>query len=274
MAKSSQQDAVRLKAQQLRQEQARKDRTATIIVISVVSVLVLAIVAAVGVVVARQIAADRAARNVDPTTVFGQYADAQPITYSHLGVGKVDPALPTLVEYFDYSCYGCVNLDSAIGTALSDGAKAGEYNIEFRSVRTHNAAYQEAATAASLTVANAAPDQWVAFHHALMSYYLTQQQAGNGTIVNDASKSAAQVKVIAAEVGVPQEVIDTFPVGAVAATYLDKASAAWTALEVEGREQTATPEFVHDGKVIAYSGTTGVEVVNSIRSAMGLDPLS
>ena len=45
--------------------------------------------------------------------------------------------------------------------------------------------------------------------------FRAQCQASNGTVVQNLDASWKQVKVIAAEVGVPSDVIDTFPVNAV-----------------------------------------------------------
>ncbi len=275
--KPSSSDAVRLKAQKMREEQAKKDRRILIAIISTVVVLVVAIGGAVAFVISQQVAKEKEAARVDPASVFGDFAGGAPITFSHLGVGKVDDALPTLTEYFDYSCAACTQLDSVIGSALSEGAANGEYNIEFRSVRTHNAAYQESATAASLYVANVAPDQWLDFHHALMAYFLAQAKSGDGTVVNDVDASNAQVRVIAAEVGVPEDLIANMPVGAVAASYLDAASTAWAQTEVAGRStdasgkiQRGTPEFVTNGTKINLQGETAEDVVASVKAAMGL----
>ena len=77
--KSAKKDAVRLKAQQMRQAQERADRRTRIIVISVVTVVVLAVVASVAYVILRQRAIIEEARNVDPASVLGDYADGRPI---------------------------------------------------------------------------------------------------------------------------------------------------------------------------------------------------
>ena len=107
--------------------------------------------------------------------------------------------------------------------------------------------YLKPATGASLVVAQKAPDKWVEFHHALLAYFRTQFQAGNGTVVQNLDASWKQVKQIATEVGVPADVIATFPVNAVE-PYLEASSNAWKNASVDGREpnKLGTPELVKD----------------------------
>lgn len=262
--------SVREKAQAMRAEQAKKDRKILIGIIAAVSVIVVAVIATVAVIISKQVAEESEARNVDPAAVFGDYAEAAPILFSSKGVGQTDPTVPTLVEYFDYSCHACANIDVALGEALTEGAKKGEYNLEFRSVETVAAPYQYAATGASLVVAKDAPEQWVDFHHALFAYYNSQHKAGNGSVVGDDRKSADQVKEIAKTVNVPADVINKFPHPVVAEDYLAKATKAWFDAKPEGRDKTATPEFVSNNKVVNIEGTTVLEYLESLRKGMGL----
>ena len=92
------------------------------------------------------------------------------------------------------------------------------------------------AASASLVVAQKAPDKWVDFHHALLAYFRSQFQASNGTVVQNLDASWKQVKVIATEVGVPSDVIDTFPVNAVD-DYLKASTTAWQ--DVDKRQVVA-----------------------------------
>ncbi|ERH33464.1 thioredoxin domain-containing protein [Schaalia sp. HMT-877] len=264
--KSAKKDAVRLKAQQMRQAQERADRRTRIIVISVVTVVVLAVVASVAYVILRQRAIIEEARNVDPASVLGDYADGRPIVVGPNGVGQADPSLPTLTEYFDYSCHACADTDAAIGAQLTQWAEQGRYNIEIQSVTTVGMEYQKAATSASLVVAQKDPDHWVAFHHALLAYFRTQFQASNGTVVQDLEASWRQVKTIASETGVPQDVVDTFPLNA-SDDYLKASTAAWQGANVAGRGSSlGTPEFVKDhARMIPL--TSAAELQQSIDQA-------
>lgn len=249
--KKSIDDPLRAKAAQMRLAQERADRRARVIVISAVAAVVMAVVAAVGVVIWKQQSAIEEARNVDPSQVLGAYADGRPIIVNANGVvGEADPNLPTLTEYFDYSCHACADLDVAIGEDLSAWAAQGHYNLEIQPVITVNMDYLKPATGASLVVAQKAPDKWVEFHHALLAYFRSQFQAGNGSVVRNLDASWKQVKQIAAEVGVPSDVIDTFPVNAVE-DYLKASTTAWESARYSGRgDSIGTPELVKDHSTI------------------------
>ena len=243
-------DPVRAKAAQMRQAQERADRRTRIIVISAVAAIVLAIAAAVGGVIWKQQAQVNAAHNVDASQVLGPYADGRPIIVNANGVvAEADPNLPTLTEYFDYSCHACADLDAYMGADLTTWAAEGHYNIELQPVITVNMDYLKPAASASLVVAQKAPDKWVDFHHALLAYF------SNGTVVQNLDASWKQVKVIAAEVGVPSDVIDTFPVNAVD-DYLKASTTAWQNAGYSGRNGSlGTPELVKDHSTVIPLGT-------------------
>ena len=135
-------DPVRAKAAQMRQAQERADRRTRIIVISAVVAIVLAVVAAVGGVIWKQQAQVNAARNVDASDVLGIYADGRPVIVNGNGVvTEADPNLPTLTEYFDYTCHVCSDLDVAVGKDLTTWAAQGYYNLELQPVITVNMDY-------------------------------------------------------------------------------------------------------------------------------------
>lgn len=264
-------DPVRAKAAQMRQAQERADRRTRIIVISAVAAIVLAVVAAVGGVIWKQQAQVNAARNVDASEVLGPYADGRPVIVNANGVvAEADPNLPTLTEYFDYSCHACADLDAYMGEDLTTWAAEGHYNIELQPVITVNMDYLKPATGASLVVAQKAPDKWVDFHHALLAYFRTQYQASNGTVVQNLEASWKQVKVIAAEVGVPSDVIDTFPVNAVE-DYLEASTTAWQNAGYSGRDGSlGTPELVKDHSTVIPLGTQLSELRQTIANEFGI----
>ena len=250
-------DPVRAKAAKMRLAQERADRRTRIIVISSVAAIVLAVVGAVGGVIWKQQADINAARNVDASTILGVFADGRPIVVNGNGVSaQADPNLPTLTEYFDYSCHACADLDAYIGNDLTTWASQGHYNLELQPVITVDMEYLKPATGASLVVAQKAPDKWIEFHHALMAYFRSQFNAQSGAVINNLDSSWKQVKQIATEVGVPSDVIATFPVNAVD-SYLQASSTAWKEAPVDGRDpnKLGTPELVKDhSTLISRSG--------------------
>ena len=264
-------DPVRAKAAQMRQAQERADRRTRIIVISSVAAIVLAIAAAVGGVIWKQQSEINAARNVDATQILGAYADGRPIIVGANGVvAEADPNLPTLTEYFDYSCHACADLDVAIGRDLTTWAAQGHYNLEMQPVVTVNMDYLKPATGASLVVAQKAPDKWVDFHHALFAYFRTQYQASNGTVIQNLDASWKQVKQIAAEVGVPSDVINTFPVNAVE-DYLQASTTAWQNAGYNGRtDSLGTPELIKNRSTVIPLGTQLSALLQSIAEEYGI----
>lgn len=250
-------DPVRAKAAKMRLAQERADRRTRIIVISSVAAIVLSVVGAVGGVIWKQQADINAARNVDASTILGVFADGRPIVVNGNGVSaQADPNLPTLTEYFDYSCHACADLDAYIGNDLTTWASQGHYNLELQPVITVDMEYLKPATGASLVVAQKAPDKWIEFHHALMAYFRSQFNAQNPAVINNLDSSWKQVKQIATEVGVPSDVIATFPVNAVD-SYLQASSTAWKEASVDGRDpnKLGTPELVKDhSTLISRSG--------------------
>lgn len=270
--KSTGTNAVRAKAQQMRQEQERADKKMRAIIIGSVSAIVVAVIAVVAVVVSQQVKADEELNNVDPKVVLGPYADGAPVVLSPKGIGEADPSLPTLTDYFDYSCHVCADAEVAFGHELVADVKGGKYNLVYQPVNTVKAPYQYAATTASLIVAKEAPEQWIDFHHALMGFFAEQYNSGQGSIVQDLDRSAKQVREIAAGVGVPNAVVSTFPKNAVE-EYLTASTKAWQSMTFDGRDPNrfGTPEFVADGaKKIELTSFDPNEVVQSMRNGLGV----
>lgn len=275
-------DSVRLKAQQMREQQAQADRRTRNIIIAIVSVVVIAIIATVGIVIGQQI--NKRAQVLDLSSqsgeaavaaaneLLGDYANGAPVVLTRGGVGQADASLPTVTEYFDYSCHACADVDGLIGRSLSEDAVNGKYNIELQPVTTVGMAYSAPATSASLIVAQKAPDKWVDFHHALLAYFQSQYRAGNGQVIRDAEASWKQVQSIAAELGIAQDVIDTFPLDATA-NYLKASTEAWGSASYEGRVpgRLGTPEFIKDkSSVISLTGNDAATLLASLRQGLGV----
>ena len=269
-------DPLRAKAADMRLAQERADRRVRIVVISVVALVVLGIAGAVGAVIWQQKNEENTARTVDASEVLGVFADGRPIIVNGNGVSaEPDPNLPTLTEYFDYSCHACADVDSILGEDLTTWASQGHYNLELQPVITVDMDYLKPATGASLVVAQKAPDKWIEFHHALLAYFRTQFQSGNGTVVRNMDASWKQIKQIASEVGVPEDVIATFPVNAVG-SYLKNSSAAWSGATYEGRDpqKLGTPEFVKDHARVVPLGSTLEETRESFKQLFAIDETS
>ena len=265
MAKPSRSQEVREKAQQLREQQARADRRTRNIIIGLVALILVVIIGAIAAVII-QSNHKKAQDSQAATAAIGTYGDGAPIVVSHLGIGKVDESLPTLTEYFDYSCHVCAAYDVAFGEKATQDALDGKFNIKYQPVNTVKAPYQYAATTASLIAAQKVDAQtWGKFHNALLAYFNEAYNSGNGSVVQDLSKSAKQVKTIASQVGIPEDVVNSFPENGVD-EYLTKTTQAWANANYEGRSPNSlgTPEFVINDKTALDFSKFGVTTVDGI----------
>ena len=269
MAKPSRSQEVREKAQQLREQQARADRRTRNIIIGLVALILVVIIGAIAAVII-QSNHKKAQDSQAATAAIGTYGDGAPIVVSHLGIGKVDESLPTLTEYFDYSCHVCAAYDVAFGEQATQDALDGKFNIKYQPVNTVKAPYQYAATTASLIAAQKVDAQtWGKFHNALLAYFNEAYNSGNGSVVQDLSKSAKQVKTIASQVGIPEDVVNSFPENGVD-EYLTKTTQAWANATYEGRSPNSlgTPEFVINDKTALDFSRLGVTTVDGVYPAI------
>ena len=269
MAKPSRSQEVREKAQQLREQQARADRRTRNIIIGLVALILVVIIGAIAAVII-QSNHKKAQDSQAATAAIGSYGDGGPIVVSHLGIGKIDESLPTLTEYFDYSCHVCAAYDVAFGEQATQDALDGKFNIKYQPVNTVKAPYQYAATTASLIAAQKVDAQtWGKFHNALLAYFNEAYNSGNGSVVQDLSKSAKQVKTIATQVGIPEDVVNSFPENGVD-EYLTKITQAWGNATYEGRSPNSlgTPEFVINDKTALDFSKLGVTKVDGIYPAI------
>lgn len=269
MAKPSRSQEVREKAQQLRKQQARADRRTRNIIIGLVALILVVIIGAIAAVII-QSNHKKAQDSQAATAAIGTYGDGAPIVVSHLGIGKVDESLPTLTEYFDYSCHVCAAYDVAFGEQATQDALDGKFNIKYQPVNTVKAPYQYAATTASLIAAQKVDAQtWGKFHNALLAYFNEAYNSGNGSVVQDLSKSAKQVKTIASQVGIPEDVVNSFPENGVD-EYLTKTTQAWANATYEGRSPNSlgTPEFVINDKTALDFSKLGVTTIDGVYPAI------
>jgi len=125
-----------------------------------------------------------------------------------IAVGAVDA--PVTVEiYFDYMCPACGAFESANGGELDRLVAEGVARIELRPIafldeQSRGTEYSTRSANAVAVVADAAPDRVWAFHTALYG----QQPAEGSEGLSD-----EQIADIAADAGVPADVVDLFTDG-------------------------------------------------------------
>lgn len=261
MAKKSTQRAstsTQEKAKQMREQQRKADLRTRNTIIAVVSVLVIALVVAIIVVIV-----NRPTDSSDSSALPAGFQNGEPIVVSSNGVGETNPDAPDLYLYFDYSCSACADVENRLQPSLGEGATSGDYNLLLQPVITTGMPYNAAATAASLVVAEQAPDKLLLLHDAFLAFFLEAVTNQDGSVVQDASKSAEKVAEIASGLGISAEIIETFNPSA-AEAYLTQTTNTWVANEPVGREQPATPEFVMNNTHLPLSGGTNEELFSSL----------
>ncbi|WP_034509527.1 DsbA family protein [Actinomyces sp. S4-C9] len=252
----SSKDAARIKAQEMRQQQAQKERKTRAIIIAVVgTLLALAIIAVIWVV--------NSARSNEDQVMTGEFT---PIVVSSKGVGVADPNAPVVREYFDYSCHACANVDVLLGSKLWESVKDGEISLELVPVEVVRMPWHYAMTSAAYLVSQEEPDKFEQLHHASSEFFKSQFDGGDGSVIQDEAASLAKVKELATQVGVSQAVVDKISLDG-AKGVLEANTTEWKDSQVEGREKLGTPEFVTGGKAVQLSGQTADELVNSILTA-------
>ena len=254
-------DATREKAKQMRETQAKADQRARNLVIALVAALIVAIVVAVTLVVMNRPSAEQGGEGL-PT----QFDEGQPIVVSSAGIDTPTTSSPDLTLYFDYSCGACSQLEIALRPDLFDAAESGDFNLALQPVVTAGAPFNVAATAGALAVAAEVPDLFLQMHEGLIDYFFQAAMTDGDTAYRDLDESLEVVKEIATDMGVPQDVVDSFDPEA-AASYLAMATKTWTSTKISGREGPATPEFVTNGAKVPLTGSTAAEVIEELIAA-------
>lgn len=233
----SKSDEVRIKSQQLRAAQQRKENRTRYTIYAVVGALVLATIAAVLWVIPwggkSEEAKPSKTSDVIEVTSFVVSAD---------GVGKVKEGSVEVTEYFDYSCHACADVDGIVKDKLQEGIDSGKITMRYVPVDVVDMAWHKVAANASKIVYKEDPAHFTAFHHALLSYFSEQYSQGKAEVVTNAENSAKMVSEIATKAGVPESVVSKFAKSE-AASWLEYNTNYWKDLKLEGRDKIATPEF-------------------------------
>lgn len=251
--------STREKAEALRAAQAKADAKTRNILIAVVAALVsITVLASVWVVWS---AKSEMNANVAPSgevTEFVVSAD---------GVGKEKSGVPTLVEYFDYSCHACADVEGYIGKQVTDAAAAGKYNVKFVPVTVVGMPWNSVAAHAAYLTYKESPENFVTFHHELLAFFKTQFDSKNVSVIQNEDASLAKIKEIATQVGVPAATVEKFQKNG-AADMLTTNHQAWKAATPEGRTGLGTPEFQVNNKVVELNGQSVEELYQNLEKSI------
>lgn len=280
-AKRPTKDETRLKAEAMRQAQKQREDRMRNIIIGIVSALIVLVIAAVAWVLmtrepgtntdpapptATASAEASESTQTDESTQPTEAPDSGEVAsfvISADGVGQEKEGVPTLEEYYDYSCHACADVSAILGQELEAQVENGTINMKLIPVNVVDMAFHPVATDAASKVYNSQPDKFVEFHQALLKFFKGEFDNAKGDVVQDTEASAEQVKKIAEEIGISDDIIATFdPAGADA--LLKANTSAWQSRQVEGREGLGTPEFVSNDKKIKLSGQSVDEYVKNL----------
>ncbi|EEH64479.1 hypothetical protein HMPREF0044_0216 [Gleimia coleocanis DSM 15436] len=243
-------DSTRAKAEQLRAAQAKQNAKTRNILIAIVSALVaITVIASVWVVWS---AKNKEAEVAAPGQVTS-------FLVSKDGIGKETPGLPTVHEYFDYSCHACADVDSYIGESVTKAAMEGKYNLVLSPVTVVDMPWHRVAAHASYLAYTESPENFVKLHHSLLAYFKTQFDASDASVIQNEAASLEQVKKLATEAGLPAATVEKISAKG-ALSYLTANSADWGAQKPAGRESLGTPEFQVSNKVVKLNGKSVEEL--------------
>lgn len=199
--------AAREQAEKLRKQQAASERRTRNILFAVLGVFVIGAIIAVAVIFnqsQKSLLEDFEGETPANTDTYGG------IVVGASGVaGEATEGADTLQVYLDFMCPFCGQFETANAEDLKELREAGELNVVYHPEANLDgyslgALYSTRAANAAATVANSAPDQFLAFIEAMFA----NQPAENTEGLTD-----EQIATIAVEAGVPQEVADTFAGG-------------------------------------------------------------
>ena len=228
-------DSARERARKLREAQARRERRTRIVIVGAVVALV-ALVAVFIAVVAGQ--AGRSSLD-DVASPLGAN-DAGGIVVGVDGVGTPTPDAPSVAVYSDFLCPFCAMFEEVNGGMLEELRASGEVTIVYHPVAfldslSNGTEFSTRAAEAAAVVADGAPEQFVDFWAALFANQPEEDTPG---------LSDEEIAAIALDVGVPQDVVETFG---------QEQFAEWVAAAseqaVRDLPRPATPTVLVDGTV-------------------------
>ncbi|QTG75322.1 DsbA family protein [Trueperella pecoris] len=177
----------------------------------------------------------RPAKIANITDDYGIDVNAQGVA------GKSVEGAGVLSVYSDYTCGGCINLESGYAAKYHQHAEAGELSVRLYPVATLNNPISDNATAAMFYVATYAPEQAWAYNDALF-------ERTAKTVKEHASHpTEAEFADIAAKVGVPKDVVNDLPASIAAEDWKGVVKSATEAFR--GKNYNATPTLEVNGTV-------------------------
>lgn len=248
--KAERRDAARAKAQALREEQARRQRRATITRRSLLGVGALAVVGVgAGLYVSgRDSGGSSGTSTYSPATAAatgpgvpsGVMSDGSVSFGQALTPGTVNEGAPVVDVWYDYSCPHCAEFEALHSSELTALATSASATIVLRPVKILGQAWTDTVDNALGVVIDQEPDKAMAFHTAAFSLYEQAVAAENAALL-----SQENLVTYAQSAGVSSATTDQFSAAVSANTY-----GAWTQLGTKAFEDnglTGTPTIRVNG---------------------------
>lgn len=202
-----------------REAQEAKDRRRRLfIILGIVAVLVVVIAVVAGMMAGKKSSSTSSASGEFPAGIQAPGYLPNAIVIGPDGLGSAKEGIPTVNRYFSYGCPGCLHEEHLMGKDLHKAVEDGKFNMVLYPVGTHGLPWTYSADDAALKVAKEAPDKFYAFHEKLIDFAFgvmnkdeeAIQAQGNGTVLADEQGALKEIKRIGKEVGLSQNLIDSF----------------------------------------------------------------
>lgn len=201
LTKQQRRDAAREQARKLREAQQRREKRNRLLIIVGALVFIAIVIAAI---ISIVVAANRAPlEGVDDQPSAATEEGAIPVGAD--GVGSTNEGAPVVDVYLDYLCIYCAQFEATNGADLEELAESGEATVNYRPIAylTQNSDFSVRGANALAVVAEDAPEQFTAFNMELFA-----AQGEGATPLSD-----EQIAQAGLDVGVPQDVVDSFTDG-------------------------------------------------------------
>jgi protein-disulfide isomerase len=231
--KAERRESAREQARLLREAQEKRERRNRLLLIGglvvAVALIAVAVFSIIGAGQTKDLADVAAPANTDGKGGVIVGAD---------GVGTATEGAPVVDVYADFMCPVCSQFEEINGPMLEELRQSGQATLQMHPVAildrfSEGTAYSTRSAQAAAVVADAAPEQFLAFWQALFD---------NQPAENTPGLSDEEIAGIAVDAGVPQAVADTFTEG----RFTDWVTAA-TELAATEHQPFGTPTVIVDG---------------------------
>lgn len=201
VSKQERRDAAREQARKLREAQKRREKRNRLLIIAGVVVFLAIVAAALISIIGSANRSPLEGLDAEPAGVTENGA----IQVGADGVGSTSEGAPVIDIYLDYLCTHCWSFETTNGAALDELAANGEATVNYYPITYITASdFNLRASNAVAEVATQSPEHFTAFNTELFA----AQGDGGATPLSD-----DQIADVAREVGVPDDVIESFADG-------------------------------------------------------------